>query len=102
VAGKASQAGNAVYSPAPEVTQSFAVAAVGPQVFFGKLGGADALAASVAQDSKGGTLLGFLSATGQGFVFNFTLNASGGFVATTTPMSCSAVSSSPATHPRRC
>jgi hypothetical protein len=79
---RASQAGNAIYSAAPDVTRTFTVSPVGPQVFFGATGTGDALAANIGSDNTQGTLIGFLRNTNEGFVVNFTLDASGNFTAT--------------------
>ncbi len=78
----AAQAGNAVYAAAPSITRSFTVAPVGPQVFFGQTAAQDTIAANVRSDNSGGTIIGYLAATGEGLVVNFTLNPDGTFEAT--------------------
>ncbi len=101
---KASQAGNAAYQAAPDVTVNFKVAAAGPRAFFGTVGtgasGASAadtlraeatasgtnLAAYVAADNSGGTIIGYLPAQAEGFVVSFTTDASGAFTAATTAL----------------
>ncbi|HEY0943814.1 MAG TPA: Ig domain-containing protein [Opitutaceae bacterium] len=82
---EATQAGDSVYQPAPSVTRSFRVVAVGPQVYFGTAGGTDAIAANLAQDNSSGVLLGYLSSVDEAFVLTFTPDENGGFsgIATT-------------------
>jgi len=82
---RASQAGNADYAPAADVTRSFAVRLVGPRVFFGLVNGKDPLAGVLTQDGLKGSLIGYLSATSEGFVVHLTLEKDGGYsgVATT-------------------
>ena len=104
VSVQASQAGNSVYGAAPSVTTSFRVVAVGTQTFFGTTGGTNGsdfgdgqqpeattgggtnLAAYIAPDNSGGTIIGYLSAQSEGFVVNFTTNSAGGFTASTTAL----------------
>jgi hypothetical protein len=104
VSVQASQAGNSVYGAAPSVTTSFRVVVVGTQTFFGTTGGTNGsdfgdgqqpeattgggtnLAAYIAPDNSGGTIIGYLSAQSEGFVVNFTTNSAGGFTASTTAL----------------
>lgn len=80
---RASQAGNAVYNAAPDVTQTFNVVGVSPFIYFGAIGGSG-MAAQISSDGKSGTMIGTLLGTGEGFVVNFTPSATGDFVATVT------------------
>jgi hypothetical protein len=76
---RASQAGNGIYSPADDVTRSFTVGAIGPQVYFGETARHDTIAAVLAQDNTHGTIIGYLAGTLQGFVADFTLDGDGTF-----------------------
>ena len=78
---RASQAGNDVYAAAPEVTHTFTVAPVGPQVFFGQTSSSDTIAATVRPDNTRGTIIGYLAGSREGFVVDFTLNSDGTFQA---------------------
>lgn len=78
---RASQPGNTVYAPAPDVTRTFEVIQVGPKIYFGSLGG-NGMAAQIDADGKNGTMIGIIPGTGEGFVVNFTLDASGQWFAT--------------------
>ncbi|HEX2099128.1 MAG TPA: hypothetical protein VHF69_00610, partial [Candidatus Synoicihabitans sp.] len=87
---RASQAGNATYLAAPDVTQSFAVTAVGPLVYFGTLGHGEAareIAAQVRPDGTSGTLIGIIPGTGEGFVVDFAPGLNGRWTATVTTIS---------------
>ncbi|HUR59407.1 MAG TPA: hypothetical protein VM029_16950, partial [Opitutaceae bacterium] len=76
---RATQAGNDSYNGA-DVVRSFAVQAVGPQVYFGTLG-ADEVSAVVARDNASGTLLVRRAATAQAHLLRFILNPDGTFAA---------------------
>lgn len=80
---RASQPGDTVYAPAPDVTRTFEVIPVGPEIYFGSIGG-KSMAAQINADGKSGTMIGLLPGTGEGFVVNFTLDASGHWVAAVT------------------
>jgi hypothetical protein len=87
---RASQAGNATYLAAPDVTQSFAVAAVGPLVYFGTLGNGETarqVAAQLSPDGKSGTMIGIVPGTGEGFVVDFAPGPDGRWTATVTTIS---------------
>lgn len=84
---RASQAGNATYNAAADVTQSFNVLAAGHQVFFGLTQNNDTIAIDLAPDGKSGTLLCYIGATGQAFIVDFTVQADGTFDAQVTPLS---------------
>jgi hypothetical protein len=118
---RASQAGNATYAAADDVTRTFTVTAVGPQVFFGTISGAgagpaasssargarlrsravaagapaDSLAATISQDNTHGTLIGYLNAWSEGFVVNFDLAGDGTFEAAATVVSSQATPAAP-------
>jgi hypothetical protein len=77
----ATQSGNDAYLSA-STSRTFAVRAVGSQVFFGKLGNEDFAAGVNAAGSKG-VFLTRLS-TGQGLVIKFDVKSNGSFSATTT------------------
>ncbi len=77
----ASQAGNATYAAAPDVTGSFPVTAVGPQIFFGSTGSNDTIAANLVAGGTSGTIIGYLAGSKQGFVVNFSVNPDGTFSA---------------------
>lgn len=77
----ASQAGNASYDAAPDVTRSFAVGAAGPQIFFGTTASGDNFAASVSRDGTQGSIIGYLAGTKEAFVCNFVPNSDGTFEA---------------------
>ncbi len=93
---RASQPGNSGYAAADDVTHQFLVSALGPQIFFGRVGAAPAssgpqvrtvsvgvsVAVNLAKDNSSGTLIGYLAATGQGFVLNFTPDVGGAFSGT--------------------
>ncbi len=96
----ASQAGNATYSAAPDVTGSFVVTAVGPQIFFGSTGSNDTLAANVSADNKSGTIIGYLAGSKLGFVVNFSVNTDGTFSAPATIFSGSLATGSAIASPR--
>lgn len=87
---RATQAGDDRYAAAPEVTRRFQVGPAGARVFFGKTANDDLIAASVTADNSGGTLIGYLAATREGFVTSFSLNLDGTFAATATTFSESA------------
>lgn len=88
---RAVQSGNANYAASSSVTQSFVVSPVAPQVYFGTLSASsgtsdvirplvtDTIAGYIATDNKTGSLVGYLSATKQGFVFDFTVATDGSF-----------------------
>ncbi len=76
---RASQAGDATFEAAPDVTQAFNVIAVGHQVFFGITQNDDTVAIDVAADGQSGTLLCYIGATGEAFIVTFTINADGTF-----------------------
>lgn len=79
----ASQAGDNTYAAASPVSQSFYVAALGPQIFFGSLGN-ESIAAQLSADGKSGTLIGIIPGTGEGFVVSFSVNADSTWSATVT------------------
>jgi hypothetical protein len=79
----ASQPGNATYNAAPDVVRTFTVVPAGPLIFFGTLGSAT-IAAEIAPNGQSGTLIGTIPGTGDGFVVNFTLDATGSFAAPAT------------------
>lgn len=78
---RASQVGNDTYLPASDVTHTFAIVPVGPQVYFGTAGEAP-LAAVVARDGGRAALLVRL-AEGEAVAAKFRLNADGTFTTTT-------------------
>ncbi|HTZ19911.1 MAG TPA: Ig domain-containing protein, partial [Opitutaceae bacterium] len=76
---RASQPGNAAYNAAPDVVRAFTVAPAGPSIFFGSLG-SSTIAAEITPNGQSGTIIGTIPGTGDGFVVNFTLDATGHFV----------------------
>ncbi len=78
----ASQAGDATFLAATSVTQSFNVLATGQQIFVGLTQNNDNIVVSLSADGKSGTLLCFISSTGELFFVNFTVNGDGTFTAT--------------------
>lgn len=83
---RASQPGNGTYAAAPDVVRTIQIIAVGPQVFFGTTTNGDRLAAVVGPDGKGGTIIGYLTGTKEGFIVIFTLNSDGSFETPATVM----------------
>ena len=82
---RASQAGDATWGAAAEVTQTFTVAPVGPQIYFGSVtgGGQNAeFAASIASNGQSGSMIGTLPALGEAFALTFAPDAKGDWVAT--------------------
>jgi sugar lactone lactonase YvrE len=80
---RASQPGNAAYNAAPDVVRTFTVVPTGPLIFFGALSSAT-IAAEIAPNGQSGTLIGTIPGTGDGFLVNFTLTATGSFSAPAT------------------
>jgi hypothetical protein len=67
------QEGSATFAPAPEVTRTFAVIPVGPEVYLGTLG-SDVFAAVVEKRNQGnGTVVFQIGSTGEGVVAKFKL-----------------------------
>jgi hypothetical protein len=105
---RASQAGNAAWDPAPDVTRSFVVAPAALRlVFFGATSSNDTLAIDIAPDGRTGTLICYLAAFNEAFIVSFTFNLDGTFEATVSPLGSStsaaeevAIASEPGT-PRR-
>ncbi|MCX6953254.1 MAG: immunoglobulin domain-containing protein [Verrucomicrobia bacterium] len=76
---RATQAGNADFSPASAtVTISNITTSAPAQVYFGTIG-TDPLAATFSSDGRTGTLFMLISSTGEPFVVNLTLNPDGSF-----------------------
>ncbi|WP_158277573.1 MBG domain-containing protein [Opitutus sp. ER46] len=92
---RASQAGNDTWNPAPDVVRTFTVTAVGPLVYFGRVGDTG-FAASVNADGHSGTMIGTLPGSGEAFVVSFTPTADGTWTATvnTVPFGTNSVSAS--------
>jgi hypothetical protein len=87
---RASQAGDTTYLPAPDVTHSFSVTAVGPLVYFGTLGHgvtARQIAAQLKPDGKSGTMIGIIPGTSEAFVVDFAPGPFGDWTATVTTIS---------------
>ena len=98
---RASQAGNATYNAAPDVTRAFTVTPVGLLIYFGNLGtGTAPFAAQVTQDGKTGTMIGIIPGTSEGFVTNFTTDANGDWVSTVTTFTGDPSSASAPTVPK--
>ena len=83
---RASQAGNASYTAAADVSRTITVTTRGPQVLFGAFGGAGGLAVNLAPDGQDSTLIGYLPGTGNGVIFKFRISPDGTFSTTTTPI----------------
>lgn len=80
---RAIQPGNDNFTAA-EVARSFAIDAVGPQIYLGTMG-PDAWAAVIARDNSTGTLLLRLAAADEAYVVRFTLRSDGTFSAKASP-----------------
>jgi hypothetical protein len=85
---RASQAGNAIYNAAPEVTRSFTVTAATTNVYFGTVTTAGSttkagdVAASMPPNSNRGSLLVVAPSVGVNSAFEFALNPDGTFTIT--------------------
>ena len=104
VSVQASQPGNSLYNAAPSVTVTFKVLSAATQIYFGTVSGgvnagasreglraeatgqATSLAGYVSPDGSSGTLIGYLSGPGEGFVVSFSPDSSGNFTTTTTAL----------------
>ncbi len=87
---RATAAGNDSYTPAAEVVRTFAVRAIGQQVYFGDIG-SDAFAVVISADNTKGVFVTRFAASGEALVARFALDASGAF-------STSATGSVPSTN----
>lgn len=103
---RASQAGDAAYSPAPDVVRTFNVSEDGTHVFFGDVGNSanvkvGDVAAALPPKSKAGTLMVVAPSLGVNAVLDFQLEADGSFVSTVVVVTNDTVQAiDPATPPR--
>lgn len=70
---RASQAGDAVYAPAPDVVRTFVVSSPGLQVFFGRTSAGDPVGIVLQRNGTTGTFACAIPGTRDGFVAAFTL-----------------------------